>query len=98
MQTIEYWRKNKDWQQYLGKRAEVIAQTLVHVSAQKQEAFLPYPYLIVDLGIERKELMGVLGESFQIGDQVELVLRKLSQEDPAELISYGLKARKVKTL
>ena len=95
MQTIGSWRHNKTWAKQLGQCGRVVAATIVRVAADEQVAFSPYPYLLVDFPIGRKAVIGVQGESFKIGDQVKLVLRKLSREGAEEIISYGLKAEKV---
>ncbi len=95
MKTTESWRNNKNWSKYLGKEGTVISASLMEVAASDQVAFLPYAYLLVDLGEEKISLMGVAGESFEIGDQVKLVLRKIKKEAPEEVIAYGLKAAHV---
>lgn len=94
MQITEAWRSNKNWSKYLGKRGRVLAVSLMEVAASEQIAFLPYSYLLVDLGDEKISLMGVASQNFSIGDEVEIVLRKIKKEAQAEVIVYGLKAEK----
>jgi uncharacterized OB-fold protein len=95
MRVTESWRNNQNWAKYLGREGVVVATTLMEVAATDQVAFLPYAYLVVDLGEERISLMGVAGESFTKGDLVKIVLRKIKKEAQAEVIAYGLKATHV---
>lgn len=92
MKTTESWRNKKNWSKYIGKKGVVLASTLMEVAATDQLAFLPYSYLVVDLGREKISVMGVAGEAFNYGDKVKLVLRKIKKEAQAEVIAYGLKA------
>lgn len=91
-----YWRLNKNWSNWLGKQGKVIAATLVRVASPECEPLLPFSYVIVDFGQEKKEMMGADHEIFTIGDQVECVLRKTAQNEPHELIDYGIKVTKIK--
>lgn len=95
MRVTESWRQNKTWAKYLGKEGVVVANTLMEVAATDQVAFLPYSYLVVDLGEEKISVMGGSGETFVSGERVKIVLRKLKKEASAEVISYGLKATHV---
>jgi len=92
MRVTESWRQNKTWAKYLGKEGVVVASTLMEVAATDQLAFLPYSYLVVNLGKEKISVMGAAGEAFNCGDKVKLVLRKIKKEAQAEVITYGLKA------
>ena len=94
MQITEVWRSNKNWSKYLGKRAKVLAVSFMEVAASEQNSLLPYAYLLVDLGTEKISLMGAASQNFSIGDEVEIVLRKIKKEAQAEVIVYGLKAEK----
>lgn len=95
MQITEYWRSNKNWSKYLGKKGKVLSVSMMEVSASDQTALLPYAYLLVDLGKEKISLMGVAHQEFKIGDEVELVLRKIKKEASQEIICYGLKVAHV---
>lgn len=92
MKITESWRENKKWSKHLGKEGKVLSATLMEVAASDQMAFLPYSYLVIDLGKEKISVMGVSGESFTIGDRVQIVLRKIKKEASSEIIVYGLKA------
>lgn len=98
MQITEAWRSNKNWSKYLGQRAKVLAVSLMEVAASEQVAMLPYAYLLLDLGGEKISMMGVASQNFSIGDEVEIVLRKLKKEAQSEVIVYGLKAEKISSL
>ena len=95
MQITEYWRSNKQWSKYLGKKAKVLAVSLMEVAASDQATLLPYSYLLLDLGKKKISLMGVAHQEFKVGDEVEIVLRKLKKEAKEEIITYGLKASHV---
>ena len=95
MKITESWRSNKNWSKYLGREGKVISAAMMEVAATDQLAFLPYAYLVVDLGEEKVSVMGVAGAGFAIGDRVKLVLRKIKREAAAEVIVYGLKATHV---
>ncbi len=95
MKPQTYWRRNKSWSLYLGQTGKVVAATFIRVAPQGYEIFAPYSFVIVELdGGERIELMGTPGEELQIGDQVELVLRRVEEPDQSGVIAYGLKAAK----
>ena len=95
MNITEYWRSNKNWSKYLGKKGKVLSVSMMEVSALDQADLLPYAYLLVDLGKEKISLMGAAHSEFKIGDEVELVLRKIKKEASSEIICYGLKAEKI---
>ena len=95
MKPPQYWRQNKDWKNWLGKRGKVIASTIVRVSAPEQSAFTPYSYVLVDFGNERHEFMGEGHAVFEINDEVQCVLRKISVLADHELIPYGIKVQKI---
>lgn len=95
MNITEYWRSNKNWSKYLGKKGKVLSVSMMEVSASDQTELLPYAYLLVDLGEEKISLMGVAHSEFKTGDEVELVLRKIKKEASQEIICYGLKAEHV---
>jgi uncharacterized OB-fold protein len=89
-----YWRLNKTWQKWLGKRGTVIVATTIRVPAEEQSAFAPYDFVLIDFGKVKHSFMGVGHESFQPGDQVRCVLRKLAQPSSAAIIPYGIKVTK----
>lgn len=95
MQITEYWRSNKNWSKYLGKKGKVLSVSMMEVSASDQTELLPYAYLLVALEKEKISLMGVAHSEFKIGDEVEIVLRKVKKETLSEVICYGLKAQHV---
>lgn len=95
MQITEYWRSNKLWSKYLGKKGRVLAVSMMEVAATDQVELLPYSYLVVQLGSEKLSLMGAAHQNFEVGDKVEIVLRKIKKEASPEIIVYGLKAEKI---
>jgi uncharacterized OB-fold protein len=95
MKPAHYARKNKNWQKYLGKKGTVLSSTLIRVTSPELSYLTPYSYVLVDLGNEKKELMGVGNQILKVGDQVECVLRKISTASAESLIEYGIKAQKI---
>ena len=98
MQITEYWRANKNWAKYLGKKGKVIAASMMEVAASDQTELLPYAYLLIELEQEKISLMGSAHQQFSIGDEVQIVLRKIKKEAQEEIICYGLKAEKLSSL
>ncbi len=94
MKITEYWRSHQQWSKYLGQKGRVVATSMMEVAASDQSTLVPYAYVLVELEQEqgRISVMGAAGEQFMIGDQVELVLRKIKKEHQHEVIVYGLKA------
>ncbi len=95
MKPPYYWRLNKDWSNWIGQRGRVLASTLIRVSSPDCEALLPFSYVVVDFGNDKREMMGADHEVFEIGDEVICVLRKTAVTQDNELIEYGLKVTKV---
>lgn len=95
MKPAAYWRATTEWKTWLGRRGKVIASTVVTVAAPDQEIMTPYSYAIIDFDNEKKEMMGAGHDVLVAGDEVECVLRKMSVGESNELISYGIKVRKV---
>lgn len=95
MQITEYWRSNQLWSKNLGKKGKVIAVSMMDVAATDQVSLLPYSYLLIELEDSRISVMGAAHESFKVGDEVELVLRKIKKEATQDIITYGLKAKHV---
>lgn len=95
MQPTTYTRQIKTTSQYLGKNGIIVASTLIHVAPPKLSAFTPYCFVLVDLGDEKKELMGVPGEKLNPGDKVKCVLRKSELPDDKEVIGYAIKVKRI---
>lgn len=94
MKPAQYWRQNKEWKKWLGRSGKVVASTIVRVAAPERTSFTPYSYVLVDFGQERHEFMGVGHQVFEIGQEVECVLRKIAVLSQEELIPYGIKVQK----
>ena len=94
MKPPQYWRQNKDWKNWIGKRGTVVVSTIVRVAAPERASFTPYSYVLVDFGDVRHEFMGVGHEVFSPGDAVVCVLRKSAVLGNEDLIPYGIKVEK----
>lgn len=94
MQAARYWRENKTWKDWIGRKGKVIVSTLVYTVNPQQLQFAPYSYVLVDFGGDRHEFMGAGHEEFSAGDLVVCVLRKLAIPKSHELIPYGIKVKR----
>lgn len=94
IQPATYWRENKMWKQWIGRRGTVLLCTEVHVAPPGFEWLVPYSYAVVEFGSERREFVAAGQEKLQPGDEVTVVVRKLSQPDASGIIHYGLKVAK----
>jgi len=94
MKPATYWRKNKKWTEWLGKKGKIIASTLIYVSSDKQKNFTPYSLALVDFKTKKHIFMGASRECFQKGELVKCVFRKLSDSKASGLINYGIKIEK----
>ena len=95
MNPPAYWRANKNWSKWLGRRGIVIASTYIRVAADNQESLAPYSFIIIDFNGEKAEFMGVGHEQLSVGDTVECVLRRMSDSESHEIIEYGIKVKKI---
>jgi len=96
IQPAQYHRSTKEWHHLIGEKGRVLLSTKVEVSSPELEDYLPYSYLIVKLNNGKKvELMGESKTDFEIGDSVELELRKAGEVSSSSVIPYCLKAVKL---
>lgn len=95
MKPAQYWRHSRTIKEYVHKQGTVISSTMIRTTTPELEYLIPYSYVVVDFGDEKKEMMGVPGEALAIGDTVCCVMRKMGQTNPTELIDYGLKVKKI---
>lgn len=93
MRPAEYWRKNKNWKKWLGKKGIVIEASWITKSSPKFDKLAPYSFAVVDFEGEKKEFMGVSGEKLEMGDEIVCVFRKLSISKNEEIIPYGIKVQ-----
>jgi len=96
MRPAQYWRQQKEWQKWLGKTGTVVASTVVRVAAAERAPLVPYSCVLVDFGGERREFMGAGHETFELGEKVRCVLRKIAIPAKHELIPYGIKVSKMR--
>jgi uncharacterized OB-fold protein len=90
-----YWRSTQQWKKLLGKKGVVIASTVIYVTAPQLKEFAPYSYLILEVEGRRVECLGADYQTFQAGDHVMCVLRKMAIPSKEQLIPYGIKATKI---
>lgn len=89
-------RKEKTERVRLSGKGSVISHTVIRVAPEGLEGHVPYVMAIVRMD----EGVNVLGQvvdtgKVEIGDRVEVVFRKIQQDDPEGVIHYGFKFRKV---
>lgn len=95
IRPIEYWRQAKKWHDWVGKTGQVVVSTVIRVAPPELADQTPYSFVLVDFDGQKKELMGVGHDTFQPGDRVKCVLRKLGQPSPDGIVPYGLKVEKL---
>lgn len=95
LNSANYWRQNKNWNNFVGKIGEVVFSTKVKVTSPELQSYLPYCFMIVEMEGERYEFMSEKGANLERGDKVKFVLRKISEYSKASLINYGIKVVKI---
>lgn len=96
MNAPRYWRDSKKWSSWLGRRAVVIVSTVIQVPPAGLEELAPYSLVLVEFDHgERAEFLGVTHESFQPGQKVTCVLRRLPPASVAGVIPYVVKVKSV---
>ncbi|MCB9813451.1 MAG: hypothetical protein H6772_03530 [Pseudomonadales bacterium] len=91
----DYWRQNKNWNNFVGKTGKIVFVTKIEVTSPELQEYLPYCFAIVEMDSERYEFMSEKGADLKKGDKVEFVLRKTAENDRASLINYGIKLVKI---
>jgi len=82
----------------LKRRGKVISYTVVHVAANGFEDQAPYALVIIELEDGPRLTAQVTDcnpDEVKIGDEVEIVFRRMGEEGQDGVIYYGFKARRV---
>lgn len=91
-------RKGKLVEHKFSGRGKIYSYTVIRVAPEGYEYFVPYVLAIVELE-EGARITGQVvdtdPESVKIGQEVELVFRKIYEDNPDGLITYGFKFRQV---
>lgn len=95
MKPAQYWRSNKDWNEWLGRTGQVLAVTTIRTGSPEFAYLVPYSYALVDFNGEKKEMLATGNDMLKIGDSVICVLRKMGRTDEKSIIDYGLKVQKL---
>lgn len=91
-------RKGKVESYQFSGRGRIFSFTEIHAPPAGFEDQIPYVMAIVELAEGARctaEIVDVLGKDVKIGDEVEMVFRKIQSHDPEGLIHYGFKFKKV---
>ena len=94
MKPAAYWRASKEWSSLVSQRGTVVVSTTIRVAPSDQNLYAPYAFLLISLGDRNIEVMGVPGQTFQSGDSVRLVLRRVAKTIKSQPITYGIKAER----
>ncbi len=92
-------RKGKIKPYVFSGKGKVVSFTTVYVAPEGFERNVPYVLAIIELEEGARvtgEIVDCKEEEVKIGDEVEMVFRKIQQEDPEGIIHYGYKFRLVK--
>ena len=89
-------RKGKIISHMFTGRGKIHTFTVIRVAPEDYEFFVPYVLAIIDLE-EGAHITGqvvdVDPETIKVGQQVEMVFRKIHEDNPEGLITYGFKFR-----
>jgi hypothetical protein len=80
----------------LERRGKVVSYTVIHVGANGFEDQVPYLLAIVELKDGPRltaQITDCNPSEVKIGDEVELVFRRMGQESEDGILYYGYKAR-----
>ena len=91
-------RKGKVAPYTFSGRGKIYSYTVIRVAPEDYEFFVPYVLAIIQLeeGVYiTGQVVDVNPESVQIGQEVEMVFRKIHDDHPEGLITYGYKFRPI---
>ncbi len=89
----QYWRDRRQWSSWIGKKGTVLGCTLIQVAPPEFAYLVPYPYVLVDFGSEKKLCIGTGHSSFPVGEIVECVWRRMGEPESTSIIPYGIKVQ-----
>lgn len=90
---MTYWRRSKQWPELIGQVGTVIAATTVRVAPPELAEMAPYAFLLIELADgQRLECVGLVPDTYQPGQQVQLQLRRFPSANHQSVIWYDLKA------
>ena len=89
-------RKGKLTPYKFAGKGKIFSYTVIRVAPEDYEYFVPYVLAIIDLE-EGARITGQVvdtdPEKVEIGQEVEMVFRKIHEDNPEGLITYGFKFR-----
>lgn len=77
-------------------RGKIYSYTIIRVAPSGYEYYVPYALAIIDLEEGARitgQLVDIAPEDVRVGQEVELAFRKLHEDNPEGLITYGFKFR-----
>ncbi len=89
-------RKGKMVEYQFKGTGKIHSFTVIRVAPEGYEYYLPYVLAIVELDEGAKilgQIVDVEPEEVKIGQKVEMVFRKIHEDNPEGLITYGFKFR-----
>lgn len=93
---ISTWRKHQTLHQFLGKQGLLLLWTKIFVAPTGFEHQTPYLVGLVDFGNEQKQLLeiaDVAEEALEVGQKVEVIIRRSGKPSAEGVIEYGVKAK-----
>ena len=93
------WRQSKELSKYLGKTGKVITFTKIYSAPLGFEHQVPYCVGIIkfeDGHTQALEVVDCPKENLKTGLKVQVVIRRIGQSEPDELIRYGIKVKPIK--
>ena len=95
---VKIWRKQKEISSLLGKRGKILSYTIIRVPPLGFERQAPYSVILVDLGKGEKrvgQLVDYKESDLKIGRVVEVVYRRIKEQDFEGVIQYGVKFKPI---
>ena len=83
----------------LKRRGKVLSYTVIHVAAEGFEDQVPYVLAIIELEDGPRltaQITDCNPDEIKIGDEVEIVFRRMGEESQDGVIYYGFKGRLIK--
>jgi uncharacterized OB-fold protein len=93
---ISTWRKHQTLHQFLGKQGTLLLWTKIFVAPTGFEHQTPYLVGLVEFGQGRKQLLeiaDVTEEALEVGQQVEVIIRRSGKPSAEGVIEYGVKGK-----
>lgn len=97
LSPVKIWRNQKQIQKHLGKKGRIVSFTTIRTTPVGFKAQAPYPVVIVSFGKTRfvGQLVDWKDHNLCVGQEVEVVIRRIHASHPESVIPYGVKFKPI---